>query len=264
MATTTMDVAPDAARAARPMSLPKAAWLQVMPGLASLPVFAILAWLFAGRGMPVVFALALTILLVEVPLSWFILIRVVRQETGGRFSFGDAFPWAAAISWRYYLLIGVPLIVFSMIMIGGVGPRIESLLIGTAFGWVPDWFVMRAEPASLGALSRPALLTLWVLMLVAMVIAGGVTQELYSRGFLLPRMRQAGPLAPAVNALFFAMLHAIAPWGWPAFFLMTLAWAYAVWWLRSVRIGIFVHVGMLGLQWLGMTMLVFGLVDVPM
>ena len=44
---------------------------------------------------------------------------------------------------------------------------------------------------------------------------------------------------------------------------MVLPWAYLVWWKRSVKLGLFVHVGMLVLQWLGMTMMMFGLVPVP-
>ena len=44
---------------------------------------------------------------------------------------------------------------------------------------------------------------------------------------------------------------------------MVLPWAYLVWWKRSVKIGLFVHVGMLALQWLGMTMILFGVVPVP-
>ena len=41
---------------------------------------------------------------------------------------------------------------------------------------------------------------------------------------------------------------------------MVLPWSYLVWWRRSVKFGFFIHVGMLALQWLGMTMMVFGLV----
>ncbi len=241
----------------------QAAQLQLVPGLCSLPVFGLLAWVLSGQGLPNIFALALTILLVEVPVTWWIMIRRVRRETGGRFSFAEAFPWFGPVPWWQYLLIGIPLVLFSMAMIAGIGPRIEAVLLQSAFAWVPDWFLMRPDPQMFTTLSRPALLTLWALMLVSMVVLGGVTQELYARGFLLPRSVRMGPLAPAFNALLFAVFHLIAPWSWPVFFVMVLPWAYVVWWRRSVRLGLFIHVGMLGLQWLGMTALVFGLVKAP-
>lgn len=259
-----IDLTPNEHALSQPKSLGaiEAALLQIVPGLASLPVFAALAWVLAGSGIPAIFALVLTILLIEVPVSWAIMIRHVRKESG-RFSLAEAFPWRASVPWWTYLLIGAPLVVFSMIMVVGIGPRVESLLLHSVFAWVPEWFVVRPDPVMFTRLPRGLVLTMWALMFVGMVIAGGVTQEVYSRGFLLPRTPQLGWLAPAFNALYFAMLHTIAPWAWPVFFLMTLPWAYLVWWRRSIKIGLFIHVGMLALQWLGMTMIIFGAVKLP-
>ena len=122
---------------------------------------------------------------------------------------------------------------------------------------------MRPDPDMFKTLSQGMLLALWALMFVSMIVVGGVTQELYSRGFLLPRTEHFGWWAPAFNALLFAIFHIIAPWSWAVFFLMSLPWAYVVWWRRSVKIGLFIHIGMLGLQWLGMTMVIFGFVEMP-
>ncbi len=242
------------------LSLGHAAVLQIIPGAASLPAFGILAYFFAGLNIPNMFALGITILFVEVPVSWALMLWRVKKEKGGRFSLEAAFPWTASIPWWQYLVIGFPIIIFSLIIIGLAGPAFAGLLLNSVFSWVPDWFVMRIDPGIFSSLSREMAIALWVLVLMAMVLVGGFTQELYARGFLLPRIGKMGNWAPAFNALLFAVFHLVAPWNWPAFFLMTLPWAYLVWWRRSVKIGIFIHVGMLALQWLGMTMLVFGLV----
>ena len=249
-------------RTVKSISAGEAALLQLAPGLASVPVFALLAWMFSKLGVPNIFALTLAVLLIEVPMCWAIMVHRVRKETG-RFQLKDAFPWTQSIPWWQYLVIGVPLIFFSMFMIVGIGPRVDAVLLDGAFSWVPDWFAMRPDPGMFTTMSRALLMTLWVLMLFGLVIAGGVTQELYSRGFLLPRTEHLGWWAPALNALLFAMLHTVAPWSWLVFFLMTLPWAYLVWWRRSVKIGLFIHVGMLGLQWLAMTMVIFGVVQPP-
>ena len=245
------------------LSAGRAAWLQLLPGIASLPVFALLAMWFSDKHIPNMFALILVILIVEVPVTWAIIVRHVRRENNGKFSYAQAFPWRSAIPWWVYIFIGVPALVLSMVMIAGVDPKISAYLLNTFFSLVPDWFVMQPDPAMFIQLSRPMLLSLWVMTGLGMVLVGGFTQEFYSRGFLLPRTEQLGNWAPAYNALMFAIFHLIAPWSWMGFFLMTLPWAYLVWWRRSVRIGIFLHVGMLALQWMGMTALVFGLVPVP-
>lgn len=241
----------------------QAAKLQLLPGIASLPVFAVLAWLLAKQGVPNIFALLLTVILVETPLSWAILVRHVRKENGGKFSVAAAFPWMASVPWWTYLLLGIPLIVFSAVMVAGVSPKVGEALIPAFFSWLPDWFVMHQDPAMFSSLSRELLFLLWGAMLLGMVLLGGFTQELYSRGFLLPRMAHMGKMAPAYNAFLFAVFHLIAPWNWISFFLMTLPWAYMVWWCRSIRISLFIHVGMLSLQWLGMTVVLFGFVSLP-
>lgn len=263
MATATRESVGPAACISKPITATQAALLQLAPGIVSLPVFAITAGVLASKGIPNIFALGLTILFVEVPVTWAIVVHHVRRETGDRFSLAEAFPWNASNPWWQYLLIGFPVIIFSMLLIVGIGPRIEAVLLDSAFTWVPDWFVMRPDPSMFIGLSQGMLLALSGLVFIAMVLAGGFTQELYARGFLLPRTEHLGSWAPAYNALLFAIFHFIAPWSWASFFLMTLPWAYLVWWRRSVKIGLFIHVGMLALQWLGLTMIVFGLAPRP-
>jgi hypothetical protein len=208
-------------------------------------------------------ALMFAILLVEVPVCWAVIVRMVRRETAGSFDARVAFPWFERVRLRVYALIGVPLILFSIIMIGGIGPALQEALTSGFFAWVPDWFILRADPSTLTSVPRGILLLIWALSLIGLTLLGGATQELYFRGFLLPRMKDLGRVAPAINAGLFAVFHFIAPWSWPVFFLMTLPWAYVVWWQRSVKIGLFIHVGMLFVQWLLMTMLVFGVVELP-
>ncbi len=249
--------------AASQLPLGRAALLQVLPGVPTLLAYVVLAAILVPRGWPNILALMLAVLLAEVPVSWTIMVRQVRRESERRFTLADAFPWRERIPFWVYLVVGVPLVLLSMIMIAAVGPAIDRALLAGPFGWVPEWFAMRPDPELFATLPRGRVHVIWALMLVSFVLVGGVTQELYSRGFLLPRMAGLGAGAPALNAALFAMFHLVAPWSWPAFFLMTLPWAYVVWWRRSVKIGLFIHVGMLFLQWLLLTALAFGIVEPP-
>lgn len=260
--TATTEAAAPASRS-RELSPGQAAILQLLPGLALLPAYAILSWIMAGRGIPAILALMISILVVEVPVSWIIMIRRVRQETGGSFSLEAAFPWMEKVPWWAYLFLGLPAILFSMILMGGAARLLGGLLREAVFPWVPAWFVMDPDPAMFSGLPRGLVMAVWALGLPALVLAGGTTQELLSRGFLLPRTAHWGGWAPAFNALLFTVFHLIAPWSWPGFFVSMLPWAYLVWWRRSVKIGLFIHVGMLALQWLGMTLLAFGLAPPP-
>jgi len=221
--------------------------LQLLPGVANVLIFLPSAWVLHQAGLPVMFALGLAILFGEVPVAWWIMIRRTRAEQGS-FSFKTAFPWARALRWQTYALWGLPIILISMVlMMTGqmvVAPQIQQ----SFFPFIPEWMHIIQSPAELAELPPRVLLALWTVSLVIFTLIGGVTQELFSRGFLLPRMAHMGPVAPVLNALFFAMLHLGAPWGWPIFFVTSLIWAAAVWRTRSVKIGLFGHVGMLFVQ----------------
>ena len=239
------------------LSIRRALFLQILPGLASLPIYAVLAFWFSAVKLPAMFALTIAIVAVEAPVSWYLIVRLTREEHG-KFSFAAAFPWMGKLRWYHYLAIGLPLIFVSMALNIGLAPMTQEPIRAALFSWVPEWFVMRPDPSAFASLPQGVVIGFWLAMLPGMVLIGGATQELYSRGFLLPRTQQFGPVAPLINAAGFAMLHVIAPWDWPVFFVMTLLWALLVWRYRSTRIGLFIHIGMLALQWMGMGLLVFG------
>lgn len=90
-----------------------------------------------------------------------------------------------------------------------------------------------------------------------------MTQELYHRGFLLPRAAHLGWWAVPFNGVSFALLHLAAPWGWPFFFLAGTVWAAATYRWKSVQLGLAGHVGMLALGWLMMTLVMFGVISMP-
>ena len=62
-------------------------------------------------------------------------------------------------------------------------------------------------------------------------------EEAYFRGFLLPRMRHWGRMAPVANALLFGLYHFFTPWNLPAVFV-----AFVVQARKNFRISLVVHV----------------------
>jgi membrane protease YdiL (CAAX protease family) len=72
-------------------------------------------------------------------------------------------------------------------------------------------------------------------------LAFPIIEEVYFRGFLLPRMTHLGLFAPAANALLFAAWHLWQPYNWPLIFLLVLVNAYVVWWKRNIFIAMLLH-----------------------
>jgi CAAX protease family protein len=118
-------------------------------------------------------------------------------------------------------------------------------LSGLLEEWYLTWF-----PAQLGthalidgvASSPPG--QRHVTLVLAILLSGllaPVVEEAYFRGFLLPRMRHLGWLAPVASALLFGLYHFFTPWGLPAIFVAFLPVAFVVRAKANFRIGVVVH-----------------------
>lgn len=73
-------------------------------------------------------------------------------------------------------------------------------------------------------------------------IAGPVVEEMYFRGYLLPRISRLGAWAPLVNTVFFSPYHFFTPWLNVGRIIGLLPMVYAAWWKRSIYVSMAVHV----------------------
>jgi membrane protease YdiL (CAAX protease family) len=83
-----------------------------------------------------------------------------------------------------------------------------------------------------------------ITLVLAVLLSGFVApivEELYFRGFLLPRMEHWGWAAPAVNSLLFAVYHFYFPGNVLGIFVAFLPIAYVVRIKKNWRIGVVVH-----------------------
>ena len=64
-------------------------------------------------------------------------------------------------------------------------PPLDEFFIGRVFSWLPGWFFFAEDFARY---STAALFTTWVFGLVVNGVAGPLVEEVYFRGYLLPRI----------------------------------------------------------------------------
>jgi membrane protease YdiL (CAAX protease family) len=114
-----------------------------------------------------------------------------------------------------------------------------SFLAEQVFFWLPPYLLPSWEQPVAPAQGLVLFTLLAKLLFDGLVFP--ILEEAYFRGFLLPRMTYLGVLAPAVNALLFAMWHLWQPYNWPLIFLLVLVEAYVVWWKRNIYISMLLH-----------------------
>jgi len=105
---------------------------------------------------------------------------------------------------------------------------------------------------------RPApgtvLLVVGIGLLLMNVLLGPLVEEIYFRGYLLPRLERFRAWAPVINISLFSLYHFWSPWDLLTRIVVLLPMGYAVWRTRDIRIGIAVHMGVNGTGYILNTM----------
>jgi uncharacterized protein len=236
-------------------SLLRSVLLHLAPGLLSLVFYIAVAPAVQAWGFPPLFASILTIPFVIVPfmLGW--LAFEARRTTGSRsplavVHYREQVPVPRMAGWS------VALISWGAIIFGAAEAVGVTDILRAAFSAMPSWFLHPAEFEVIVAMGTPQL----VIFLVSMVLVVGVlaptVEELYFRGYLMPALGRFGAWAPVAGVALFTLYHFESPWDGPVRFAVVLPMGWAVWKLRSVRLGIVVHIALNSLSAIALTLAV--------
>lgn len=222
--------------------------LHLVPGIVTAALFYSTAPLVMRAGLPAIAAgmLAAAVGIVAAELGW--LLYQAHRLTG-TWSLRSVLPYRPTpFGWRKALLV-VGLLVWAIaaaILLGGLKP----VIVDNFFGWMPAWAINPLPDDIASATSGTMLLLTALGLLLVNVLAGPVVEELYFRGYLLPRLAKLGIWAPLVNVSLFSLYHLWKPWDLLTLIVILTPMAYAVWYTRDIRIGIAVHVGLNGIGYL--------------
>ena len=220
-------------------SLFKSFLLHVLPGALTTAAFLVLKPLLDGSGYPPLLAFLLAVLLVDLPILLGVML-VEGKKLNGRYSLEGVVLYREKVPWKTFALVfvGAFVVVYALMML--VAP-LSALLTESVFSWLPDWMFLE-EQTQYQAYAKNVLLVPLALQLVLTGVALPWVEELYFRGYLLPRLARYGKWAPLLGGLFFGLYHVWQLFGFPTVFLLGVALGYVVWWKRDVRISIGLHV----------------------
>ncbi len=221
------------------LSLPQAALLHLAPGILITLAYFGIGSIFAPWGLPSPLALLAAMLLVTLPLeSGFLLYQ--GWQRNGRLSLEGVIQFNEPISRRRMFALGFGLRAWAAVASTLMAPVDESLR-RSLFAWWPaslntSVFVRQMDQYP------PAIL--WIVALSSLVlnIIIPTIEELYFRGYLLPRMSRWGWMAPLTSVLLFSLYHFWLPWQNPSRIIALLPVVLMVFQCRNVRLSILVHV----------------------
>jgi hypothetical protein len=105
------------------------------------------------------------------------------------------------------------------------------------FSWLPEWYF---NPVY-GTADVKLIAKVFLAGIFIDGIVGPVVEELYFRGYLLPRMAYLKKWAPILNGLLFGLYHFWQPHNYPAIIGIGIVLSYVVWKKQNVYLGIIIH-----------------------
>ncbi len=183
-------------------------------------------------GYPSIFALMLAIIFVLVPVELGYLLHKGKKATGrytldGLISYRTPIPWWQSILWILIVLV-------LMAVIFTVLKPIDNILLEKLFFWMPT-----LDSGLDGSYSKTALIVTYVTILIFGVILGPSVEELYFRGYLLPRIPVKH--SELFHSFLFAAYHVWTPWMFITRIIGMLPLIIAVK-KKNIYIGIVVHI----------------------
>ena len=218
--------------------------LHFVPGLLATAAYVLLAPPLIARGYPALFALLLATAGVLIPLEAGYLLHQVRRAGGTLrdvVQFREPLPRSQLVLW--------PIVLFAWGMLSSVLTFSADRATLGLFSWLPPWFFAGDIMKDLAAYSPEVLRATFLLGFVIGGFVGPIVEELYFRGYLLPKMDRLGRWAPAVHAVLFSLYHFWTPWQNVSRIALMIPLTYVVWWKRNIYIGMIAHIALNAIVW---------------
>ena len=143
------------------------------------------------------------------------------------------------MSTRHAALLVLGMVSFCIVALILASP-LDGLLANTLFAWLPAWAI-RTDVSQYAEYGKPILVVTFALLLVLNGVLLPVIEELYFRGYLLPRLAPLGHAAPWVHAILFTLYHFWQPWQYVSVLLFALPLTFVPWWTGNVRLAMIAH-----------------------
>lgn len=198
--------------------------LHLLPGGLITIAFVLLGPWLRQNHLPPLLALLIPILIILIPfeLGWILFLGFRRNK---RLSFEGIVLNRKPLLKKEYLFL-IPSLLIVSILVFNLLKNFDFTIMSKFFYWLPDWFQFSHINSS--EYSQSILTTTFLLFLLLNGFAGPIVEELYFRGYLLPRMEFLNGWAPLINVLLFSLYHFFSPWQFFTRILAFFPWAYVV------------------------------------
>ncbi len=216
----------------------KSVALHLLPAVFVMAFYVLTAPFVIRLGFPPGFALIIGFLFIGAPIELGYLLYLGKKRNG-TFSLRGIVLYREPIPVWQYVAFFILLLTVAFGVLFLISP-VTEFLAENVFSWLPK-FLLPDGSDSYPPFAPTAILITLILGLIFDGVINPIIEELYFRGYLLPRISRFGWLAPLVSAFLFSLQHYWQPYNFPLIFLIQLAIVYVVWWKRNIYISMLAH-----------------------
>ena len=220
-------------------SLLKSTLLHILPGIVVTLGFVLIKPILSSTGYPPLLAFLLAILLLDIPVMWGIMLSA-GWKRNGRFSLDGIVLYREKLPWKKFIVVFIGAFVVAYLLIMLATPLTE-ILTTKLFSGLPNWLFLDEQSQYL-VYAKNVLVAVFTFQLVLTGVILPWTEELYFRGYLLPRIERYGKWTPLLGGLLFGLYHCWQPFGFFSVFLLGTMLGYLVWWQRDLRLSSGLHI----------------------
>lgn len=236
-------------------AIPHVLFMHLGPGVVISAAFILLARLTESSGWPATLALLLTWVVAGIPLFLGIMFYQGYRLNGSLTLKGILLNRQPLAVRQYAWLVPV-LLVWTAVSSTLFYPLAE-LLRQSLFDWWPGWLDLSTFAQDPARYSNSIIWTI-VALSAALNIVVPITEELYFRSYLLPRIPFAKKWTPLLNTALFSLYHFWLPWDFFGRIVTLLPVIYLVQRKQNVYLSIFVHCLLNSIGTLGLLAIVLG------
>jgi membrane protease YdiL (CAAX protease family) len=213
--------------------------LHLLPGLLITAFYFLTAPLVMKASYPSQMALLVAILFVLIPFELGYLLYQGQKRNGRLSLMGVVLNREPMPLWQYFIFVPI-LLGWSFAAFTFLSP-LDTYLTQKLFAWFPAWSIPSTLLTQIAQYSPTALLVTFLLALALNGLAGPLVEELYFRGYLLPRIPAAKLWAPLFNVVLFSLYHFFSPWQNITRIVALIPLIYVVSRKHNIYISILVH-----------------------
>ena len=232
-------------------SFVKTVVLHLLPGIPITLFYFLTAPYFVKLGFPPAFALCLAIPIVLIPLELGYLYYLAKK-TNNSLSLKNIILYQEHVPVPHIIGYVLILVAWSALCFVVLSKPVGGFISETFFSWAPAWYVENSFEGT-----KSILLVTWIMVMVFGSILGPLVEELYFRGYLMPRISRYKAWAPLLNAFLFALYHFWTPWEVITRTAAVFPLSLVVYKKKNIYIGIAAHIMLNILSTLSLLALIF-------